>query len=780
MVSKWKRFYSVLALFVLAPCSLAQSVTTIENMGTVTATTMSNGLGFNVNPGNDWELQYAAQAGAKEVRMQCAWISTEIQTAQNTSGGYALPAACVSGFASAAKYNLHPLVIAAYGPPYHPIVTLQTTAAVPVGSYTIPVSVVSGSLSQINVPYCHVIEQNGTQITALGYNAYEGALITAVNSTAGTLSLSAKTSVAIASGTMLTINQLLYPSVATSDPTDPSISAYAGPAGAGFGGYVGFLAKSIASAGLTGRVEIWNEPTWAHDPWDQRFHFYDANIPSNLSQSLDQSGFVGALELQTPPPGVRYEWGGSHKSGFNSILGPRNPHPTQVQAAASLGSESFHPYGNDPEDGGWDPTCLALLNGWGQCILQGLDPADNFKAAVQYNLQNVASYGWGISQGITETGTSTGDQNGKARFIMREYAMYMALGLQWIDFFQLATPQPGYGFVDSSTTPGTVLQPYLAIKGFMSDLGAITGQAAPKFTTANMPTVTNYSGYYNLAVVHVTGTTSATVGSNPQLFIAWQRSIVANQTLSWLTMNSPAAVPLTIQLPAGTKASAATNLTNRTAVAFTQTGTTVTFMVADDPVSLLVVPVPTLTMSSAASSMTVSSGATQSNTNVLTLTASGGLNTTATLSCSIAYAGQGGASVMPSCVIPNPNVVLTDGITQTATLTILSTAAQAQMKPTGSFREMSGVSYGTMLAFVAPLAGILAVRRRKVTSLAAVMLCVAALGALGGCASSSPTDAMKPTIPGTTKGTYNVTVKATGNNAASNVTASTSITVTIE
>ncbi|MFC6644167.1 hypothetical protein ACFQBQ_00880 [Granulicella cerasi] len=132
----------------------AQSVTKIEDYGSVSATTIKNGLGFNVNPANAWEFQQAAAAGATEVRIQCGWQATEVQTAQNTSGGYVLPAGCVTAMQSAKTYSLHPLMIAAYGPPYQAIVTLKTTADVPVGVYNIPVTATTGTLSQINVPYC--------------------------------------------------------------------------------------------------------------------------------------------------------------------------------------------------------------------------------------------------------------------------------------------------------------------------------------------------------------------------------------------------------------------------------------------------------------------------------------------------------------------------------------------------------------------------------------------------------------------------------------------------
>ncbi|MDE1163393.1 MAG: hypothetical protein PW792_15830 [Acidobacteriaceae bacterium] len=781
----WKRIRNVGAIALtlsFMQVASAQSVTKVEDYGVVTATTIKNGLGFNVNPANAWELQQAAAAGATEVRIQCGWQATEVQTAQNTSGGYVLPAGCVTAMQAAKTYNLRPLMIAAYGPPYHAIVTLKTTTDVPVGTYTIPVTATSGTLAQINVPYCHVLQQNGVQFTALGRNSYAGSFITAVDTSASTLTISAVTSVAIPSGTLLTVNQLLYPSVKTATATDPSIAAYAGPATVGYGGYVGFLAQTMKDYGLTGRVEIWNEPTWAHDPWDMRQHFYDANIPSDVSQALDQSGFVTALEAQTPPDGIRYEWGYTHKSGFNSLLGSRNPGVTQASVSMNLNSESFHPYGNDPEDGGWNPQCLAAGTAWGLCYLDGNDPAANFKYAVQLNVLQIQKYGWGIDQGITETGTSTGDQNAKARFIMREFPMYMALGMKWIDFFQLATPQPGYGFVDSSTTPGTVLQPYLAIKGFMGDVAAISGTATPTFTAANLPTVASYTGYYNLSIAKVTGSTSATVGSNSQMFIAWQRSIVANQTLSWLTMASPAAVPLTITLPAGMKASSATNLTTRTSVAFTQTGQNVTFPIADDAVELLIVPVATLSMTTSSQSIALKAGASSSNTDTLTLKSGGGLNATVTLSCAVAAATGTTATVLPLCTLSSQNVVMTDGTSANVTVGILTQAASSAQAKAPAMPRTLPTEAPLFLAFGVPVLALAFGRKRRSWGVFALALVACFSLPLAGCSSGSSGSTTSTSLPisGTTAGTYNVTVKATANNSGTPISATQTIALTVQ
>ncbi len=565
-------------------------VTAVENLGIIPSSQPLHGLGFNIDPQNEWEYKLAQQAGAIEDRFGCDWRSVELQTAQNISAGYTLPASCASGLSFSAKYGLQPLVIASYGPPFQPIVRLQVTAAVPSGSYVIPVVAISGSLSSINVPYCHVIEASGTQITVNGTNSYAGALITAVDAAHGTITIAAATAtnITLAAGTLLTVNQLLYPSVATTSTTDASIQAYAGHVGQADGAYVGFLANSIYNAGLTGRVEIWNEPPWAHDPWDTRDRFYDSNIPANLSQPAVEFGFAAVLETQTPPGNVRYNWAGPQKSGFNSLLGNRmSPIPTQLQVQSSFTSESFHPYTNNPEDGAWDPVCLAKLSGWNQCILSGTDPTNNLRAAIQYNLANKAKYGWGIEQNITETGLATSNQTAKARFIMRQFLMLQGLGIPRITLFKLADAGANYGLVDLNTQ---VPQPaYNAISGLMQDLNTLAGPPVAAYIQSALPSVIGFTGYFPLTVIQIVGSTASTDTTNSVLFTCWQRSAYP-ATTPWAAQPSPGAVPMTVQLPSGMMALSAVNIDSRIPVPFTVSGSQITFSVADDPIELKVVP----------------------------------------------------------------------------------------------------------------------------------------------------------------------------------------------
>src|SRR5260370_30654622 len=61
------------------PLTAARStpVTAVENVGSVSASRVSSGLGFNINPSNEWEFRMAAEAGAVEGRVQFSWGAVE-------------------------------------------------------------------------------------------------------------------------------------------------------------------------------------------------------------------------------------------------------------------------------------------------------------------------------------------------------------------------------------------------------------------------------------------------------------------------------------------------------------------------------------------------------------------------------------------------------------------------------------------------------------------------------------------------------------------------------
>jgi hypothetical protein len=550
---------------------VAAQVATVENLGSVPASQLSSGLGFNINPANEWEFQMAAQAGAVEGRVQFGWEAVE-----SISGDLVLSAASETALDRFSQYGLQPLIVAAYGPPRIRILTVTVAADVPDGSYVIPVN---EDVSGIDVPFCHVQRSTGAQIVAAGKWAYYGAFIHSVDTDNRTLTLAARTNVSLGAGDVLAVNRVRYPSVPTTDPNDPSIAAYAR--------YAEFLAARMDAHGLAGRVELWNEPPWAHDPWDTRYRFYDSAPPEQERPAV-QFGFAALLETTLAPGNVRYNWAGSHKSGFNSLLGPRmSPHPTQDQVLNSISSESFHPYGNSPEDHAWDPVCLAdFSRSEFTCHLIGTNPSSNFKSAVRYNLRNLIDDGWAIEQNITETGLITTNQLAKARWIIRHYVAMQALGIQRINFYRLADNGGQYGFVDATTQ--TALPAYIAIQGLASDAASIALPPLP-YAPGDLPAVVDYSGSYPLTTVAIVGTQLPSDPANSILFVAWQRSYPSAG--SWLALASPDPAPVTVQIPTGMIVAQAYDLVTRASVpSCSSDDGQVIVDVADNPVAVLLVP----------------------------------------------------------------------------------------------------------------------------------------------------------------------------------------------
>src|SRR5216683_2633786 len=155
--------WRILALVALFPSiSIADEapffqplVTTVENLGSIPASQAASGLGFNINPANEWEFRMAAEAGAVEGRVQFSWEAVE-----NFDGDLALSPAAENALGWFAQYGLQPLIVAAYGPPRRRVLTITVGRDVPSGSYQIPAD---EDLSGVE-PFCHVQRSNGAQI----------------------------------------------------------------------------------------------------------------------------------------------------------------------------------------------------------------------------------------------------------------------------------------------------------------------------------------------------------------------------------------------------------------------------------------------------------------------------------------------------------------------------------------------------------------------------------------------------------------------------------------
>ena len=585
----------------------APSLGNVQPLGVIPASQPLAGLGFNIDPLNEWEFQLAAAAGTTHVRFQCGWNATETQTAppqnQNASTPYVLQSDCQSGLALAKKYGMHPTIIAAYGSPYHAILSVAVPGGASAGSTSINIqfaSGVGGDTMASLAPFTDtIIAANGSQITSR--NSYAGALITAVNQTDpthATLTLSSALTSALPanSATLYTISEYLHPPAATFSPSDPSVIAFAK--------YAQFLAQSIAAAGLTGDVELWNEPPWAPDPWDERADFYDTFpgvvSPGPQGPSLANWGFVAALQGQTPIPGATYTWAGTNKSGDNSVLNPSmlaNTGVSFTQPATTVTSESLHPYTNNPEDSAWSEPCLeGTIKAYPlaplyfmPCNLVSTSQSNSLLVEQESLVQKSRNSSWGISHEITEAGFSLalGDTAHQARYTMRIFLAFQAAGVTPLEFYRLYDPSAQQlTFTDPSTQ--NPLPSYTAVAGLMSDLAGIKNPAVAQ--SSNLASIVSYAGTYPLDTVHIVGARPGDT-ANSDIFTIWQQSTVGIHG-TWGTIAQPNPAPVTIEIPAGSVVSTVLNLDTRQPVSYTTSGQQITLAVSDDPIEVLVVPLP--------------------------------------------------------------------------------------------------------------------------------------------------------------------------------------------
>jgi hypothetical protein len=598
----------------------APTVGSVELLGTTTAEQVSRGLGFVVpQPSQDWEFAAAAKAGATHVRFQCSWNKVEKQAAppNNTSSGFVQDPDCVSGFNSSRSRGLKVTVVAAYGPPFHQILAVTVPGGAPGGATSLRIEFASGtggaSIANVAFPYNYIIGSDGTQFTRR--HNYAGSFITGVkitDSIHATLTLASAVSKPLPANrtARYKINEILYPSVNSWDASDSSIEAYAR--------YVSFLASDMASRGIKGEIEIWNEPAWDDDSWDARGYLYDALPEGNVFSP--NYGFAANLQDIALPKGISLIWAGTEKSGSESLMfaADKKPAVSIREPVTNFSSESFHPYGNTPEGMMWTDACLkgtihsfpARPDAYRKCYLVGEKTGSNFIWASQYSLaarsQNST---YGIAHSITETGIAppvVGLRTAQARFNMRQFIGYQALGITPIEFYSIGdttqAADPNYSFVDPAGGSTYTANPsFRAMSGFMADVRPISNAPVTSLTSASLPSVATYRGTYPLSTVHIVGSRAGAT-ANSDLFVVWQRSYTpgcaanggtdaASCNNLWIEQASPVAAPVTVNIPIKMRVTSVLNADTRAKVSYSSSGQLIAFNVADDPIEILVDPV---------------------------------------------------------------------------------------------------------------------------------------------------------------------------------------------
>jgi hypothetical protein len=177
-------------------------------------------------------------------------------------------------------------------------------------------------------------------------------------------------------------------------------------------------------------------------------------------------------------------------------------------------------------------------------------------------------------------------------------------------------------------------------------------------------------------------------------------------------------------------------------------------------------PTPTFTLSNTAVSIP-SPGA--SGTSTITITPSGGLTGSVALACAV-IGGPAGAVDLPTCMTATPAAISgTAAVSATVTINTTATSASALQNALQRIFVFGGVAMAATLFFGLPVYG----RRGK--TLLCLLLFAAFTGAATGCGSAKNNTPTAPANPGTTPGSYAVTV--TGSNGTTIATTQVSVVV---
>jgi hypothetical protein len=580
-------------LLFCAASAMGQSVTTVEVYGDVPALQAYDGLGTNITPSNSWEFAAAQAAHMTWGRYDCGWQGVETQTMPaNTSGGYLMPGNCSAGLTSGATYGVHPLINANYGPPYSAIATGTLTSNTSIGATTLAVTVSTGSLSGVVPGQTEVVLSPQWSTRA----SYPGVLITGISGS--TLTVASAATSAFTAGAAVTVNLLLYPPVLI--PAGQGYRAYQSNASVqAYAAYAHYLATQIAAAGLTGQVSLWNEPPWSGDPWDMGPNLFDSP-PANGAIEPGSPGLGVELpiynaNLGTAVAGVPYDNGYTETSGFVGSLFFPNLVAWQQNLfllKSVFSTESFHPYGNNPEDAMWvNNSCLYanlsnFNNIYTNCTPVGGVTGAATKTAVAASF--VANAFGGLNHSITETGTCRCNspaptETQVTRFNLRQFLGFQALGVTPIMFYRLYG-DTNWEWFQSQGNPYPV---YTAFQNLMTDIGTIASSPVAPYSPCMMPRVSSYGpGYFPLASFTFVGSQAGNK-ANSLLYYAYQRSYGS----IWNSTASPSAVNVSVVVPTGLTVSFVKNLTTSAAVSYTFSSQTLTYAVTDDPVEALLIPV---------------------------------------------------------------------------------------------------------------------------------------------------------------------------------------------
>jgi hypothetical protein len=289
---------------------------------------------------------------------------------------------------------------------------------------------------------------------------------------------------------------------------------------------------------------------------------------------------------------------------YGSMFNPSTfPYITSLPALQTqYGTESFHLYGNNPEDYIWNPSCVAAnaapsLVGnilAGDCTPPGLWTGATIGAVVAAN--SFPNSNGGLSHSVTETGvcrTCTGvniDETQITRFDLRDFLSSQALGLSPVLFYRMSEDSE-WEWVDSSTRKPFPV--YTAFRNLMNDMGAVAQMPVANYSACQMPKIESYSGGYPLATASFVGAKSGYKG-NSILYYTWQRTYGS----TWATVRSPSLVTVKVVVPTGTAVYSVKDAVTNSHVAYSVSKNVLSYLIADDPIEVWLNPTTSSTTTS--------------------------------------------------------------------------------------------------------------------------------------------------------------------------------------
>jgi subtilase family serine protease len=303
--------------------------------------------------------------------------------------------------------------------------------------------------------------------------------------------------------------------------------------------------------------------------------------------------------------------------------------------------------------------------------------------------------------------------------------------------------------VSTTQIPVTVLAAVVPPTIALTNSGPIT-ISAPGGSGTSTATVTPGGGFtgsvaLSCSVAPTTGTSVPTCSIGPTVSITGTAAVTSTLTVS--TTSTTTAGAYTVTLTAS--ASGVTTQTTTVAVTVNPAAVTPAFMLSNS------------------GAITIASPG-GSGTSTITVTPSGGFTGSVALACAVT-ATPLGAIDTPGCTVSTPGAI-TGTTPQTATLTVSTTAASAQLdQPILPFDRLLKTGGGLSLA--ALLCLLLPARRRRLPALLAVFLLCLVCAFATGCGGSGSSGSGGGGNSGTTLGSYTVTVTGTASGATTQTTA---------